>query len=247
MNKKNRNPLILEEGSQFGNLIILSNEGFHKEPSGHRRSMVKVKCKCSREFITISSRVKNGYKTECGKCSRNYKLPYQIGQKYDNLTIIDFINDEKKLAICKCICGNIKKIRPSLLTINQNNNCGCIKRGRWKGIGNVSLTRYNRIKKGASIRGIPFEVSHEYIADLLEKQGNKCAISGLVIGFGEKTSDKFTASLDRIDSAQGYIIGNIQWVHVDINLMKMNLNEKYFLDLCGIIAEYNKNRKIYLS
>ena len=48
-----------------------------------------------------------------------------------------------------------------------------------------------------------------------------------------------TASLDRIDSKLGYILGNIQWVHKQINEMKMDLAEVDFLRWVKIIAEYH--------
>mgnify|MGYP007044016634 CR=1 FL=1 len=48
-----------------------------------------------------------------------------------------------------------------------------------------------------------------------------------------------TASLDRIDSSKGYIEGNVQWVHKDINWMKQDFNEEYFIFLC---SEITKNK-----
>lgn len=48
-----------------------------------------------------------------------------------------------------------------------------------------------------------------------------------------------TASLDRIDSSKGYVLGNIQWVHKDINKMKLDYDQDYFIDICRRIAEYN--------
>ena len=45
-----------------------------------------------------------------------------------------------------------------------------------------------------------------------------------------------TASLDRIDSSKGYVIGNVQWVHKDINIMKNKFDNQYFIDMCKKIA-----------
>jgi len=45
-----------------------------------------------------------------------------------------------------------------------------------------------------------------------------------------------TASIDRKNSDLGYTKENIQWVHKDVNYMKMNLSEKYFIKLCKLIA-----------
>jgi len=49
---------------------------------------------------------------------------------------------------------------------------------------------------------------------------------------------KSTASVDRIDSNKGYIKGNVQFVHKDINLMKNVLNIEYFIEMCKKIAKH---------
>jgi hypothetical protein len=51
-----------------------------------------------------------------------------------------------------------------------------------------------------------------------------------------------TASLDRIDSSKGYTIDNVQWVHKTVNLMKRELNQQDFIDICNKISYYNKER-----
>ena len=45
-----------------------------------------------------------------------------------------------------------------------------------------------------------------------------------------------TASIDRKDNSLGYVKGNIQWVHKDVNALKSNFKEKYFLKLCKLIV-----------
>lgn len=48
-----------------------------------------------------------------------------------------------------------------------------------------------------------------------------------------------TASLDRIDSNRGYTQDNVQWVHKDVNKMKMDLNQQIFVELCRAIAAHS--------
>lgn len=52
-----------------------------------------------------------------------------------------------------------------------------------------------------------------------------------------------TASLDRIDSNGDYTIENVQWVHKDINLMKMNLPEDRFVTWCHKVSKHNAQSK----
>ena len=55
--------------------------------------------------------------------------------------------------------------------------------------------------------------------------------------------------LDRIDSKLGYIKGNVQWLHRDVNKIKSNLPEDYLFNLCGkiylnLISKQNELPKI---
>lgn len=53
----------------------------------------------------------------------------------------------------------------------------------------------------------------------------------------KKGQSNITASLDRIDSSKGYVEGNVQWVHKDVNYIKQDLEESYFKKLCKLITE----------
>ena len=54
-----------------------------------------------------------------------------------------------------------------------------------------------------------------------------------------------TASLDRIDSSQPYVVTNIQWVHKDVNLMKMDLDEDWFVALCWVVTNHKNHKKMH--
>ena len=53
----------------------------------------------------------------------------------------------------------------------------------------------------------------------------------------EYQHQKTTASLDRIDSNKGYVEGNVQWVHVDVNYMKLDYDQDYYINICRLIAK----------
>lgn len=109
--------------------------------------------------------------------------------------------------------------------------------------GYKGLTSSHWYQINYSIKRHPKLYSDIVIEDVwnqYEQQGGICALSGEVLYLkqGYRTdSNKTTASLDRIDSSKGYIIDNIQWVHKEVNAMKQNLNQNYFIELC---------RKVYL-
>lgn len=109
----------------------------------------------------------------------------------------------------------------------------------------LSMTYFTGIICGARYRNLEFNITLDYLYDLFIKQDNKCAISGIPIildksyGNVKRGCVIQTASLDRIDSTQGYIEGNVQWVHKDINRMKWELNQSYFIEICKKITEHN--------
>lgn len=77
------------------------------------------------------------------------------------------------------------------------------------------------------------------------KQDKKCKLSGLTLTFalGRKQVNLrvTTASLDRKDSSCGYVRGNVQWVHKDINRMKHVFEERYFIHLCSLVTQNSKD------
>jgi hypothetical protein len=113
-----------------------------------------------------------------------------------------------------------------------------------EGIGDISKTLIGAYRFAAKRRGIPFEITGGYAWAVFQSQNGMCALSGvpITIKHGYKNSNidwkQFTASLDRINPDSGYIIGNIQWVHEDVNYIKRDLDEKEFIEWCERIAEY---------
>lgn len=168
-------------------------------------------------------------------------------EKFGKLTAIEDVGENKykrRLWKCICECGTVKIIPANALLSGNSKTCGCglyqQSKGKnnplFKGYKDISQRYYGNIKRGAKHRNINFNITIEYIGDLLEKQNYKCAISGLPIYFNGWKD--ISASLDRIDSTKGYTNNNVQWVHKDINKMKQEFPLNYFRDLCEKVISY---------
>ena len=172
------------------------------------------------------------------------------GQKFNMLTVlredVEFNSIPRKGGykkwICKCDCGNEKSVGAAHLKNGQTKSCGCLQKRKgsehplFNGAGEISGGFWydkvmRRAKKSATHRAIEITITPEYAWNLFVSQGEKCALSGLPL----KMNDD--ASLDRIDSSIGYVEGNVQWVHKDINIMKNKFNQDYFIDICKKIAD----------
>ena len=74
----------------------------------------------------------------------------------------------------------------------------------WRGYKDVPGKVFSRLKSGADRRGLVFEITIEDIQETYEQQHKSCAFSGLPLTWGH------TASVDRIDSREGYTKDNIE-------------------------------------
>jgi len=180
------------------------------------------------------------------------KLKDLGGQKFGKWNVIRRIKCDRNATMweCRCDCGKEKIVYGWHLTEGNSKSCGCDKpkkssHHQWTGVGEISGNFWDSIIRGANgTKGkrvaIDFSITKEYVWDLFLKQNRKCALSGidLIMNYGSKWGEIHTASLDRIDSNQGYIEGNIQWVHKDINMMKRVYDENYFIELCIKVADF---------
>jgi hypothetical protein len=177
-------------------------------------------------------------------------------QTYGYLTIKKTVSEKKsgytrKYAICDCLCGktDVKKRFENVVTL-RSPSCGCLSKNRpsmcgegnpaFNGCGKFRGVHFTQIKRQAKRRKIEFAVTKEYLWELYKKQNGKCALSGMDIWFGRiHYSLETTCSLDRRDSNKGYTEGNVQWTHKDINKLKHDFDESYFIKLCKQVANTN--------
>jgi hypothetical protein len=164
----------------------------------------------------------------------------------------------------KCECGFEKIV--DLYSLKEGSSRGCYdcshkKTGHehplFKGYKEIPLRWYNRYVN----RNQEVNMDIKDVYNLWLKQDKKCALSDLSISFeneqpliklnpmdpnygknGKKTKHNYTctASLDRIDSSKGYILGNIQLVHRDVNRMKSDFEQDYFIKICKLISLKNE-------
>jgi len=178
-----------------------------------------------------------------------------MGQVFGGLTVIgEAPASPRGLAnwVCTCECGNEYVTSGYYLRQGRKRSCGC-RNGRlrgkdnpkWSGHEDISGSFWNSIRSGAKQRKLKLEITIQDAWKLFLEQDGKCALTGLEIVLcasdierREKEIEQ-TASLDRIDSTLGYIHGNVQWVHKDVNKIKQNLTQARFIELCRLIAEHN--------
>jgi hypothetical protein len=172
-----------------------------------------------------------------------------VGCQFGTLTVKSYVGHatvgEAVYWLVECDCGTSRTIRNSQLTRGCP-NCRPVgnKHYAWQGYGELPRSVYTTIRHGAAARGFEFNVSIEYLWDLFVAQDRKCVLTNWPIGFNKtyRAVTTKTASLDRIDSTKGYVEGNLQWVHRDINKAKKNIPDDYFIRMCLAVADCQSSR-----
>lgn len=143
---------------------------------------------------------------------------------------------------CKCECGRIGNVTTSDLKHGRSTKCVyCHKHTRkyWND-SEIPKKVWDQILRNAKIRNIPVNITSQQAFDVFLKQNKKCSLTLLPLEFAKCATEfreaKHSASLDRIDSTRGYELDNIQWLHKDVNRMKMAFEQSYFIKLCKLVA-----------
>ena len=193
------------------------------------------------------------------KYENYFKLSQKIGKwEIISTNIIHHEKTKEAQIKCRCECGFEKLVYCLTLIKGQSTacfNCGHGNKGesnaKWKGYKEVPGSFINRITSRSKKSNREVKINAEDIYDLWIKQDKKCSLSGLPIDFTNtnpgninRKESKYdlicTASPDRINSNKGYTKDNVQLVHKDVNMIKKEYDQDYFLKLCQLITENNK-------
>lgn len=99
---------------------------------------------------------------------------------------------------------------------------------------------FERHRKGAKARGIPFEIDQRDIWRLLMAQRMRCAVTGRKFSMEQLPGVRarpFAPSLDRVRSDGGYVEGNVRLVCFAINRAISDLGDAVFMALIEPIIE----------
>ena len=193
-----------------------------------------INCGIQKEFKFKESALKMLRNKRCINClySNLYK---EEGNKF-------FKNSENKWCKKCSLCGKLQCYSRKEHAVNSVKSdkfcraCNGKRKHNNASVGNFQRY-YNKFYKSAIERGLEWNITKEYIESIFT---NKCSLSGWEISadYGIQS-----ASLDRIDSSVGYIVGNVQWVRAMVNMCKNKYDENLFIKMCIDIAETQKWKK----
>lgn len=191
----------------------------------------RVSCVCGREnaYSTKNAALKMLDRGNCRHCKKDYRNVEGDVPIYKNA-------DNKWCSTCSG-CGAEQAYtrkdhaKQSELADWQCRGCVAQSKGFSANMAVGDERRlYNKFRKSANSRRVPWNLNYD---EFMACYTGYCALSGqeLSMKFGGRT-----ASLDRIDSTRGYEPDNVQWVSCEVNMMKRNLTQERFLDICKAVS-----------
>lgn len=83
-----------------------------------------------------------------------------------------------------------------------------------------------------------YDIDTKYMLELWHQQKGRCFYTGIFMSppFFD-SGDRFSASIERLDSNKGYIKGNVVWASVFVNRAKSNAGIPEFVFMCKMVSE----------
>ena len=122
-----RKPTIDLTGQKFGDLTVIDYAGHGKW---------NCRCSCGKTTTVVTTSLKNGVTKSCGH--RRVEPVDLTGQKFGDLTVIDYAGDGKWN--CQCSCGNTTTVAASSLKSGGTKSCGHRRNAKAKGRPKIDLT-----------------------------------------------------------------------------------------------------------
>lgn len=160
-----------------------------------------------------------------------------IGQKFGYLKVLSFYQTgtyRHKYWNCQCVCGKIIYARQDHLREGRRTSCGCktirLRYGGRKKIDSEHKKEhraFNNYKSRSKKLKIDFFLTEDKFISIIKQPCFYCGESELV------------HTIDRIDSKQGYVEGNVVPACLMCNVAKNKYSQDVFLAWVRKIYEFN--------
>lgn len=169
---------------------------------------------------------------------------HKVGEQISNKELLSYQGRNKHrhhLWTWKCLSCESEGGPSTIAHLSRSDRCGkkCMSgegNPRWKGYKELTGRKLYEIEYGAKKRGYEFNVTPEYLWRVWELQEGRCHFTGRKLAHG------VDASLDRIINSEGYIVGNVAWVHKDVNRVKSNVGLIEFAKICHEVSGWLSGR-----
>ena len=172
-------------GMRFKSFVVLERTDTravkNKEAKSYLHSafMYKCLCDCGDFFYTTKTKIKSGKINYCPKCTRLNVDGDLSGKRFGKLMVIkdsgerdsDSSNNQRRLWLCKCDCGNYRLVSTYNLRKGYVKSCGCLKSKGEEKIAQVlkkTNIRFKTQKKFQNCKNINFNIPYRFDFYLLD-------------------------------------------------------------------------------
>ncbi|VBB17663.1 hypothetical protein YASMINEVIRUS_126 [Yasminevirus sp. GU-2018] len=106
---------------------------------------------------------------------------------------------------------------------------------------------FTNLKHNAKKRDLIVDITIDDIINKYIEQGGRCVYTGACLTLNTEGDTQCNISVDRIDSTDNYTVDNIQLIANKLNIMKYDLEERCFIDLCKDFYAAVKRRLVHKS
>ena len=258
--KRSKDELV---GLVFGELTVLSqsSERYYKAV------LWECVCSCGAHTKVTTACLKAELVKTCGMCLQSRRDEQLLGKSFGKWAVIRSSTSNGRKYECICECGTLREVWGYLLLNGKSTSCGCsrreptientasentgiVKKRRQRNIPpslwkDVRRYFHNNTLPGAKSRELPVEIDVDYLVSIFT---GYCGKTGVKITFRTSCKDSHenqTASLDRIDSSKGYIVGNVRWVHKVINFAKQDTSDSEYVGWCTLVTNFARSNTMY--
>lgn len=234
---------IDETGNRYGRLTVLERATNNRDGS----AQWVCQCGCGNKHTVPGISLRSGNTKSCG-CLHPSRLVNEIGNRYGRLVVLKRAkapNGQREAYwLCQCDCSKTTIVRGSILRNGTTQSCGCLRddvaRAMARPEGAAAARKvYGNYKRNAKERGLAWALSEEQFLDLTSCLCHYCgAPPSNIAHWDELNGDFIYNGLDRLDSDNGYVHGNVVPCCIRCNHAKWDLLPLDFLAHIKRIAQH---------
>lgn len=225
-------------GQKFGRLIVLKRDFSHKKDGC---IYWLCKCECGKERVINRASLISGNTRSCGCLQKECAQKYVdlTGQTFGRLTVIEKCIERTSfghiLWLCKCSCGNIKKISGQSLKSEYTQSCGCLQKETASkrtlpdyisGKNKLYKQYINKAKKKEKL----FELSFDDFVIMTQQNCYYCGSKPISECRCKPNSIPYLYNgIDRIDNMKGYSKDNCVTCCPTCNYAKRSMSYEQFI------------------
>jgi len=228
------------EGTRIGRLVCLG-----AREVVNKCAVYLWRCDCGGEKRIAAANVASGRARSCGCARFKHDL---TGQSFGRWCVLARAAGGGSAWMCRCACGNTRKVTTVSLTAGNSRSCGCLKRelmsarlrsvwsklergDRTNGVFEMWRNARNRARR----KGVPFTIQPEDVA-----VPTVCPVLGIPLVRNKGLHHHGSPSIDRRKPELGYVPGNVLVISHRANGLKSDASVHELERVTAYVREIQK-------